>query len=67
MREWRGPARITRSDKALAWIRTAPRTARQIAELLDITINHACTLTYQLRRAGKVAIVGEHPRRYHAL
>ena len=54
MRQWRNPPRVDNPTKALAWLKSAPRTSRQISELLDITINHACVLLRRMHRKGQV-------------
>ena len=45
-------------DKALAWMRTAPRTAPQIAELLGIKTTHASVLLAHLRKQGLIESIG---------
>lgn len=51
-------ARPTLYDKALAWLRTAPRTAPQIAELLGIKTSHASVLMAHLRKQGRIEAIG---------
>lgn len=45
-------------DKALAWLRTAPRTAPQIAELLGIKTSHASVLMAHLRQQDRIEAIG---------
>jgi hypothetical protein len=47
-------APYAREDRALAWLRTAPRTSRQIADLLGLTPNHGAALCRRLWLRGKV-------------
>lgn len=50
--------RPTLYDKALSWLRTAPRTAPQIAELLGIKTTHASVLLSHLRKQGMIEAIG---------
>lgn len=67
MRQWRGPGRVWKRTKMLTWLRAAPRTSRQIADLLGISRQHAATTLYQLRKMGRVTATDEHPMRYRAV
>lgn len=49
MREWRGPSKVSKKDKARAWLKGGIDN-RQLAELLGISRKHAATLRYQLKR-----------------
>lgn len=54
MRDYRGPARIPLKTKALAWLRVAPRTTRQLAELLGVSRQLVASLVWQWRQAGLI-------------
>lgn len=53
------PPRITTRDKVLAWLKAAPRTSAQVAELLGMTTDQITKIMLPLRRAGLVVPVGE--------
>lgn len=52
------PLRYFLYQKALAWIRVAPRTSPQIAALLGISPNRAAVLCWQMRQRGLIEAAG---------
>lgn len=65
MRRWRGPRRLSRCDKALAWLSVAPRTTAQLAELLDTSCAMVATLAWQWKQRGLIESAGH--GRYRAV
>lgn len=53
MREWRGPARVTRKAKAQAWLASGyPYSNEELAILLGVSRQYAAVLKSRIRREG---------------
>lgn len=55
MQRYRGTRHTPLAERALAWLRVAPHTPRQLATLLNISPGHASALVLHLRQKERIA------------